>query len=159
MIIDLIAGGVLVLLVLAGFKSGFIPALLGLVGYLVGGFLGLISARAFASEWTGLWSVIGLHLLLIFIGAKLGQASARSLGKGIRGIFGPLKFLDSLLGGVLGGIRAILLMMIALVLTSALPNETLQLQLGESQLNQYINAHLPNLVLDGFSKVREFSPN
>jgi hypothetical protein len=103
--------------------------------------------------------VIGLHLLLIFIGAKLGQAGARSLGKGIRRIFGPLKFLDSLLGGALGGIKAILLMIIALVLTSALPNETLQLQLGESELNQYINSHLPDLVLDGFSKVREFSPN
>jgi len=159
MIIDLIAGAVLVLLVLAGFKSGFIPTLLGLAGYLVGGFLGLISAREFTSEWTGLWSVIGLHLLLIFIGAKLGQASARSLGKGIRGIFGPLKFLDSLLGGALGGIKAILLTIVVLVLTSALPNETLQLQLGESELNQYINSHLPNLVLDGFSKVREFSPN
>jgi hypothetical protein len=55
--------------------------------------------------------------------------------------------------------KAIPLMIIALVLTSALPNKTLQLQLGESELNQYINSHLPDLVLDGFSKVREFSPN
>ena len=157
MIIDLLLGAFALFLVFSGFKSGFIPSLLGLVGYLAGGFLGLIFAKEFSADWTGLWSVIGLHLLSIFIGAKIGQVIARNLGKGIRGLFGPLKFVDSLLGALLGGVKATLLITITLIFSSVLPSDSLQNQIENSQISEYINSHLPTAVFDAFSKVREFS--
>jgi len=159
LIIDLVVVGIFVYFVVVGFKSGFIPMLFGLIGYLAGGFLGLILARELASDWSGFWSVIGFHILLIFIGARLGQAVARRLGKGFRNVFGTLKFLDSILGALLGGIKASVLLVIVLMLLSALPNERLGEQLGESQVNQYLNSHLPGLITEGFSKVMELSPN
>ena len=159
MIIDLVVVGVFVYFIMVGFKSGSIPMLFGLIGYLAGGFLGLILARELASDWSGSWSVIGLHILLIFIGARLGQAVARRLGKGFRNNFGPLKFLDSILGALLGGIKASVLLVIVLMLSSALPHERLGEQLEDSQANQYLNSNLPGLIDDGFSKVMELSPN
>jgi uncharacterized membrane protein required for colicin V production len=159
LIIDLIVIGVLTYFIMAGFKSGFIPMLFGLIGYVGGGFLGLISARELASEWSGFWSVIGLHILLIFISARLGQAIARKLGKGFRDVFGPLKFLDSLLGALLGGIKAFLFVVVLLLLSSVLPNEGLKEQLNESRTSQYLDSHLPSLIADGFSRVLELSPS
>ena len=157
MIVDLLLGVFALFLVFSGFKLGFIPSLLGLVGYLAGGFLGLIFAKEFSTDWTGLWSVIGLHLLSIFIGAKMGQFVARNLGKGIRALFGPLKFVDSLLGALLGGVKATLLITIALIFSSVLPSDSLQREIDRSEVNTYINSHLPAVVFDAFSKVREFS--
>ena len=98
MIVDISIGLVLFIFLVKGFRSGFLPSLFALLGYIVGGFLGLLGAREVTSEWVGIWSVVGLHLLLIFIGAKIGQTIFRSIGKGVRGFVGPLKFLDSALG-------------------------------------------------------------
>ena len=157
MIIDLVTLGFILLLVYKGFDRGFVPTFLGFIGYVVGGLLGLISAREFTSDWSGLWSVIGLHLLMILIGAKLGQASSKVLGKGIRGIIGPFKFIDSLLGGVIGGIKAAVIAVVALVFLSVVPNEALQGEIKESQLRQFSKSYMPGVLEDALMRMRELS--
>ena len=157
MIVDLVSLGFIVLLIYRGFDGGFVPTLLGLVGYVTGGLLGLILAREFSSDWSGLWSVVGFHLLMILIGAKLGQGLAKGLGKGIRGIIGPFKFIDSLLGGAIGGIKAAVIVAVALVFLSVVPNDALQGQIKESEVHQYSKSHLPDVLEDALSKITEIS--
>jgi uncharacterized membrane protein required for colicin V production len=157
MIIDLLVVALFLILVARGFSSGFVPTLLGLMGYMGGGFAGLLVAREVTTDWEGLWSVAGLYLLAILIGAKVGQVIARSLGKGFRGIFGPFKFVDSLMGGVLGGVKAIVLIAVSLYFLSALPQEALRSEVRESQVNRYLNERAPGFLEDAFESLREIS--
>lgn len=157
MIIDLLVIALFLILVARGFSSGFVPTLLGLIGYVGGGFVGLLVAKEVAADWEGFWSVAGLYLLAIILGAKLGQMIARSLGKGFRGIFGPFKFVDSLLGGVLGGAKAIVLIAVSLYFLSALPQEAIESEIRESQVNRYLKDRAPGFIEDAFESLTEIS--
>lgn len=157
MIIDIIIFAAIAFSIIKGFDSGFVPTLLAFIGYLVGGIGGLLVAKEVTSDWSDIWSVIGLYLLAIFVGGKVGQVIARSLGKGIRNIFGPLKAVDSLLGGLLGGMKAVILVVIALTMLDAVPNDRIAEELGKSEIQGLVNENLPSVVGDLFSHLKELS--
>ena len=157
MIIDFVIAGFILLTIYKGFGRGFVPSLLGLFGYVSGGLLGLVLAKQFTSDWSGFWSVIGVHLAMILIGAKLGQGLARALGKGVRGIIGPFKLIDSLLGGLLSGAKAVVIVAVTMVFASAVPNDALRDQINESQVNTYVESHLPGILEDALSKITELA--
>jgi uncharacterized membrane protein required for colicin V production len=157
MIIDLVASALFLILVAKGFSAGLIPTLLGLVGYVSGGFAGLLIAKEVTEDWEGLWSAIGLHLLAIMLGVKLGQVIARSLGRGIRGVFGPFKFLDSLFGGFLGGVKAVVLISVSLYFLDSFPNQSIARELQESQVDQYLKERAPDLLDESFARLKEIS--
>ena len=157
MIVDVSIGLVLLIFLVKGFRSGFLPSLFALLGYIVGGFLGLLGAREVTSEWVGIWSVVGLHLLLIFIGAKIGQTIFRSIGKGVRGFVGPLKFLDSALGAVLALGQGVLIVFIGVQVLGVFSSESVQEALQASRAVGYLESHTPKLVNEGFSKLRELT--
>ena len=157
MIVDLTVGILLLLFLRTGFRSGFIPSLLALVGYVIGGFLGLLVAKEFTTDWTGLWSVVGMHILLIFIGAKVGQTILRSLGKGVRGFVGPLKIVDSLLGAVFSLGQGVLLVFIGLQIFSVFGNEAIEGELQESSIVEYLDQYTPEIVNQAFSKWRDLT--
>ena len=157
MIVDIVILLVLLFFLRKGFVSGLIPSLFALLGYVVGGFLGLIGAKEVTSEWEGLWSVVGLHLALIFIGAKIGQMLFRSIGKGIRGFVGPLKVLDSIFGSFLALGQGVLIVFIGVQLLSAFSSEGITEALETSYVVDLIERNTPDLVDQGFSKLRELT--
>ena len=157
MIVDLLVLLLLLLFVRRGFSAGFLPSLFALLGYLAGGFAGLLGAKELTSDWMGFWSIVGMHLLLIFVGAKIGQTIFRSLGKGLRGFVGPLKFLDSLLGALLALGQGALIALIGLQILGVFSNERLSEALEESLIVDYLDRHTPDLVDQGFSKLRELT--
>ncbi len=140
-----------------GFKGGFIPSLLGLAGYLVGGFLGLLGARELSADWNEFWSILGLHLLLIFIGAKIGQSILKSMGRGVRGLVGPLRFLDSICGATLGFGKGLVIAFLVIQVLPTLSNNSIDNNLKESTVVEYFKRHTPTLVDQGFEKLREIS--
>ena len=155
MIVDLLSITLLILFFVKGFRSGFIPSLLGLAGYLLGGFLGLLSAREVTGEWQGFWSVIGAYLVLILVGANIGQVIMRSLGRGMRGLVGPLKLLDSLLGALLGAGKGLILIFLLLRLLGVFPSESVESAIDASEIATYLEAHTPRLIEEGFTKLKE----
>ncbi len=157
MIIDL---GVLVILgifTVKGFRNGFVPSLLGLLGYLLGGFAGLLVAREISSSWSGFWSLVGVHLLSIFFGAKVGQTILKSIGKGIRGLVGPLKFLDSLIGAAVGIGKGIIIAFLVIQLLPLFSFESIEKDFEKSEVVQYFETHTPELINQGFEKLKEIS--
>ncbi len=157
MIIDLGVLLVLGIFAVKGFRSGFVPSLLGLLGYLLGGFSGLLVAREMTSSWSGFWSVLGIHLLSIFIGAKIGQTILKSIGKGIRGLVGPLKFLDSLIGAALGIGKGIIIAFLVIQLLPLFSLQSIERDFETSEVVQYFGSHTPELVDQGFEKFKEIS--
>ena len=125
MILDLILAGVIIFAIAQGFNRGLVPTLFAVIGYLGGGALGLIIAREVSSDWVGITATVVLYLFAIFAGAQIGSWFLTKLGKGFRKsvLFGPFKFLDSLLGGALAVIQVAIFTAIFLTIINYLPWE------------------------------------
>ena len=141
MIVDLILAAILIFSIAHGFNHGLLPTIFAIIGYLGGGFLGLLLAKELSADWNGLFSVIGFYLLAIFLGAQLGSWVLARLGSGVRkrALFGPFKFLDSVLGGALALIQVVLLAVVALKVIEYLPWELTSSWIGESRIYNYLS--------------------
>jgi uncharacterized membrane protein required for colicin V production len=125
MILDLILAGLIIFAIAQGFNRGLLPTLFALIGYLGGGVLGLFAAREFSSDWSGVVSIVGFYLVAIIAGAQLGSWLMAKVGSGFRKrlLLGPLKFLDSVLGGALALIQTAIFAAIVLTIINYLPWE------------------------------------
>ena len=125
MIIDLILAGLIIFAIAQGFNRGLLPTLFALIGYLGGGVVGLFVAKEFSRDWSGVVSIVTLYLVAIFAGAQLGSWLMAKVGAGFRKrvLFGPFKFLDSVLGGALALIQVAIFAAIVLTIINYLPWE------------------------------------
>ena len=125
MILDLILAGLIIFAIAQGFNRGLLPTLFALIGYLGGGVVGLFAAKEFSGDWSGVVSIVALYLAAIFAGAQLGSWLMAKVGAGFRKrvLFGPLKFLDSVLGGALALIQVAIFAAIVLTIINYLPWE------------------------------------
>ncbi|MFM8235524.1 MAG: CvpA family protein [Actinomycetota bacterium] len=123
MILDLILAGLIIFAIAQGFNRGLLPTLFALIGYLGGGVIGLFAAKEFSGDWSGVVSIVVLYLLAIFVGAQMGSWLMAKMGAGFRKqvLFGPLKFLDSVLGGALALIQVAIFAVIVLTIINYLP--------------------------------------
>ena len=123
MILDaaLIAGAVIAIGI--GYSRGMVSSLLGILGYFGGALALLFLAINYSKEWSGKVSLALLYLGAIIIGASIGRLLMRMMGRGIHKkiFFGPLRFIDSMLGGVLLLVQYSLLSLIALTIVRYLP--------------------------------------
>jgi uncharacterized membrane protein required for colicin V production len=123
MILDLVLTGLIIFAIAQGFNRGLIPSLFAFIGYFGGGALGFVAAKEFSSEWNGVISIVSLYLVAIFTGAQFSSWLMAKFGKGLRKgvLFGPFKFLDSLLGGALALIQVAIFAAIVLTIINYLP--------------------------------------
>ena len=125
MILDLILASLIIFAIAQGFNRGLLPTLFALIGYLGGGLLGIFAAKEFSGDWNGVLSIVGLYLVAMFAGAQFGSWLMAKVGAGFRNrvLFGPLKFLDSVLGGALALIQVTIFAAIVLTIINYLPWE------------------------------------
>ena len=123
MLLDLILAGLIIFSVAQGFNRGLLPTLFAIVGYLGGGLLGLFLAKEFSSDWKGIVSIVALYLVAIFLGAQLGSWALQKIGAGVhkRALFGPFKFIDSILGGAFALLQVVIIAVIVLTVIDYLP--------------------------------------
>jgi uncharacterized membrane protein required for colicin V production len=141
MILDLILAGLMIIAIAQGFNRGLIPTLFAVLGYLGGGLLGLFAAKEITSDWSGLVTVIVTYLVAIFAGAQLGSYLATKVGAGIRKqvLFGPFKFLDSILGGALALLQIVILAAIVIKIVDYLPWKIPHNIIADSEIYQYFS--------------------
>ena len=123
MILDLILAGLIIFAIAQGFNRGLLPTFFALIGYLGGGVVGVFAAKEFSGDWSGVVSIVALYLVAIFAGAQLGSWLMAKVGAGFRKrvLFGPLKFLDSVLGGALALIQVAIFATVVLTIINYLP--------------------------------------
>jgi uncharacterized membrane protein required for colicin V production len=123
MIVDLILAGLMIIAIAQGFNRGFLPTVFAVIGYLGGGILGLFAAKEITQNWSSLFTLIGVYLVSIFLGAQIGSWIAGKVGTSVRkgALFGPFKFLDSILGGALALVQIVILAAIVLTIIDYLP--------------------------------------
>jgi hypothetical protein len=137
--IGLIALGIVA--IASGYNCGALATVFSIIGYLGGGVGGFALANWYTAEWKGLTSIIFLHLFGIFAGANLGKFILEKTGIGIhkRILFGPFKFINAVLGGLLSLAQAAIIAFVIITLVDYLPWE------------------LPHSVIDGSKVYKEIS--
>ena len=137
--IGLIALGIIA--IASGYNRGALATIFSIVGYLGGGVGGFALANWHTADWKGLTSIIFLHLFGIFAGANLGKFILEKTGIGIhkRILFGPFKFINAVLGGLLSLAQAAIIAFVIITLIDYLPWE------------------LPHSVIDGSKVYKEIS--
>ena len=141
MILDLILAGVIIFAIAQGFNRGLVPTLFAVIGYLGGGALGIFVAREVSIDWVGITSTVALYLFAIFAGAQIGSWFMAKFGKGFRKrvLFGPFKFLDSLLGGALALVQVVIFAVIVLKIIDFLPWEFAHNLIADSRIYESVS--------------------
>ncbi len=140
MILDLILAGLIIFAIAQGFNRGLLPTLFALIGYLGGGVAGLFAAKELSGDWSGVVSIVGLYLVAIFAGAQIGSWLMTKVGAGFRKriLLGPLRFLDSVLGGALALIQVAIFAAIVLTIIDYLPWELPQNLIEDSRIYESV---------------------
>lgn len=157
MLVDLIIVVTLLFAAVIGYRNGLIRTLFKLIGFVLGGVLGIYFALKFSHNWSLDIKRIGFVILAIVIGGFLCSALGGWLAKGLRATIlrGPLALLDSIAGTLLELARAIVaLYLIATVLLWS-PWQPAQNQIADSQILSKIQPYLPALLTQANSWVKE----
>jgi hypothetical protein len=125
MLLDIALVVIGIIAIAAGYNRGALATLFSIIGYFGGGVAGFAAANWYSADWKGLFSIIALHLAAIFAGANLGRWILQKTGIGIhkRILFGPFKFVNSVLGAALSLAQAAIIAFVVLTLINYLPWE------------------------------------
>jgi len=157
MVVDLVIALALLLSAVLGYRNGLIRTLFKLIGFVLGGVLGIYLSLKFSHDWSLDVKRIGFVIISIISGGYLCSFIGGWLAKGLRAtIFrGPLAFLDSVAGAALELVRTIIaLYLIATVLLWS-PWQMAQNQISESKILPKVQPYIPGLITQANDWVKE----
>ena len=154
MIVDLVIVVLLLISLIGGYKKGLVSSLLGLVGYLIGGVVGLVVAKELTRDWEGFTTTILALVVAIFLVAQIGQLIARSIGKGFRSLIGPLKIFDGALGALFGLGKALVAVYLLASLLLLTPWQAPANAISESQIFSEMSVRVPDSIDQIFNEIK-----
>lgn len=154
--VDIGLGVLLLISFYSGYRAGFLKTVFSLIGYVGGGVLGLALSWNYLKDWEGVLSKFALLLLAISAGSVIGQwllaKFAEFFHKKI--LFGPFKWLDSLLGAAFSLIRIVLMAYLIAVVCLATPWQWADENIPNSQIYQKIDQYTPMLIKNVTDQVK-----
>jgi uncharacterized membrane protein required for colicin V production len=142
-----------------GYKAGFLKSIFSMIGYVGGGVLGLAISWNYLKDWDGVITKFALLLLAISAGSVIGQwllgKFADFFHKKI--LFGPFKWLDSLLGAAFSILRTVLMAYLIATICLATPWVWADKNIPESQVYQKIDEYTPMLIKNVTEKVKSLN--
>ena len=147
---DLVNAIALVIALTSGFKNGFLQSIFKTVGYIAGGVVGVAIAVEVMSKWSSTFAKAGGAIILILLLATSGEFIFGKIGIGFRKalLIAPLKFIDSLLGGVLSIARTAFIAYLLAVILVATPWSFGDKYIATSKFYTYTDSHLPKVIMD-----------
>ena len=147
---DLINAVALVIAGFTGFKNGLLQSIFKTVGYIAGGVVGVAIAVEVMSKWSSTLAKAGGAIILILLLATTGEFIFGKIGSGFRKalLIAPLKFIDSLLGGVLSVIRTSFIAYLVAIILIATPWSIGSKYITPSKFYTYADSHLPKVITD-----------
>jgi uncharacterized membrane protein required for colicin V production len=151
---------VLALLILGsfirGYRAGFLKSVFSMVGYVGGGVLGLAISWNYLKDWQSVFGKFALLLLAISIGSSIGQWLFSKFAEFFhnRILFGPFKWLDSLLGAAFSVIRIALMTYLVAVICLATPWQWADKNIPDSQIYQKIDQYTPMIIKSVTAKIK-----
>jgi len=147
---DLINAIALVIAGFTGFKNGLLQSIFKSVGYIAGGVVGVAIAVELMSKWSSTLAKAGGAIILILLLATAGEFILGKIGLGFRKalLIVPLKFIDSLLGGVLSIARTAFIAYLLAIILLATPWSFGDKYIATSKFYAYTDSHLPKVITD-----------
>ena len=147
---DLINAVALVLAGFIGFKNGLMQSIFKTLGYIAGGVVGVAIAVEVMSKWSSTLAKAGGAITLILLLATAGEFIFGKIGLGFRKalLIAPLKFIDSLLGGVLSIARTAFIAYLLAVILVSTPWSFGDKYIATSKFYSYTDSHLPKVITD-----------
>jgi len=147
---DLINALALVIAGFTGFKNGLLQSIFKTVGYIAGGVVGVAIAVEVMSKWSSTLAKAGGAIILILLLATSGEFIFGKIGVGFRKalLIAPLRFIDSLLGGVLSIARTAFIAYLLAVILVATPWSFGDKYITTSKFYAYTDSHLPKVITD-----------
>jgi uncharacterized membrane protein required for colicin V production len=152
--------GILILLSFyRGYRAGFLKSIFSMIGYVGGGVFGLAISWNYLKDWDGVLTKFALLLLAISAGSVVCQwllgKFAEFFHKTI--LFGPFKWLDSLLGAAFSILRTALMAYLIAVICLATPWQWADKNIPTSGIYQVIDKYTPMVVKNVTVKIEDFS--
>ena len=148
---------VLVLLIAfySGYKKGLIKTIFRTAGYIAGGVAGLALAVKYLATWESQSQKVALALLVVFIGASVGEFLLGKIGSLFRKILfvPPFKLIDSLLGAGLSTLRAVFILYLVATLLVFSTWSIADKYIKPSKLYDYADSHLPSVMNEVKSEI------
>jgi uncharacterized membrane protein required for colicin V production len=142
-----------------GYRAGFLKSIFSMIGYVGGGVLGLAISWNYLKDWDGVLQKFGALILAIAIGSAVGQLIlikfANFFHKKI--LFGPFKWLDSLLGAAFSVLRIVLMTYLVAVVCLATPWQWADKNIPDSKIYQKIDQYTPTLIKNVTEKVKSLN--
>ena len=149
--------GILILLSFyRGYKAGFLKSIFSMLGYVGGGVLGLALAWNYLKNWDGVLQKFSLLLLAIAVGSVIGQWLLTKFAELFHEkiLFGPFKWLDSLLGAAFSVIQIVLMAYLVAAVCLATPWQWADKNIPDSQIYQKVDQYTPTLIKSVTEKVK-----
>ena len=152
---------VLALLILGsfirGYRAGFLKSIFSMVGYVGGGVLGLAISWNYLKDWQSVFGKFALLLLAISIGSAIGQWLFSKFAEFFhnRILFGPFRWLDSLLGAAFSVIRIALMTYLVAVICLATPWQWADQNIPDSGIYQEIDKYTPVIIKSVTTKIQD----
>ena len=142
-----------------GYRAGFLKSVFSMVGYVGGGVLGLATSWNFVKDWQGVFSKFALLLLAISIGSSIGQWLLSKFADFFHRVilFGPFKWLDSLLGAAFSILRTALMAYLIAVICLATPWQWADKNIPDSKIYQKVDQYTPTLIKNVTEKVKNIN--
>jgi len=139
-----------------GYRAGFLASIFSMIGFVGGGLLGLYLALHIIKNWGGVVGHLFLIVAVVSIGSAIGERIMKSFAKFFHGkiLFGPFKWIDSLLGAAFSIIRTAILLYIMAVLLLATPWSWAHQNIPTSQSYKYVQKAMPGIVKDVTKEVK-----
>ena len=142
-----------------GYRAGFLKSVFSLVGYVGGGVLGLALGWNYFQDWQGVFLKFGSILLAICICAAIGQGLLAKFADFFHKVilFGPFKWLDSLLGAAFSVLRTVLMAYLIATICLATPWVWANKNIPTSGIYQEIDKYTPMLIKNVTEKVKSLN--
>ena len=129
-----------------GYRAGFLTSVFSALGYIGGGLVGLTVGLHYLHS-TGV-TKFALLFLAISIGASIFEAILKRIAKVFhnRVLFGPFKWLDSLLGAVFSTLRTLVMLLIVGHLLLITPWGWAKTNIPTSTVYKKLNSYSPAFI-------------
>ena len=145
---DLIIVLVLFIAFYSGYKNGLIKTIFRTAGYIAGGVAGLALAVKYLATWESQTQKVAFALLVVFIGASVGEFLLGKIGSLFRKILfvPPFKLIDSLVGAAISTLRAACVLYLVATLLVFSTGSIADKYIKPSKLYDYADSHLPSVM-------------
>jgi len=154
--VDAILAIALIASFIRGYRAGFLASIFSAIGFVGGGLLGLYIALHIVKNWGGVVGHFFLIIAIVSIGSAFGERILKGFARFFHGkiLFGPFKWLDSLLGAAFSIIRTAILVYILAVLLLATPWSWAHKNIPTSQSYKYVQKAMPGIVKDVTNEIK-----